>query len=201
MVMLRLCPLKHKQEGTQRAAPGPGSHRWPLWPVIMGSVAPSYPQHIIRAKHHQGHQSVCAPLCTSSQLSTHASLLTQQLTAGKKVCSSKSAGNGSTRVMIYEDVLAQKTPEINTICTLTKGTGVFSVGRNIKGSLQDGRSVHAEVRRKTREEADIFNSGAIHVKPTVPPPQGPWEEGLTSSSSPLCSVTGVSTASVSSWTF
>lgn len=108
VVMLRLCPLKHKQGGTQRAAPGPGGRRWPLWPIIMGSVAPSYPQHIIRAKHHQGHQAVCAPLCTSSQLSTHACLLTQKLIAWKKVCSSESAWEGSTRLMIYEDGLAQK---------------------------------------------------------------------------------------------
>lgn len=43
VVMLRLCPLKHKQEGTQRAAPGPGSRRGPLWPIIMGSVAPNTP--------------------------------------------------------------------------------------------------------------------------------------------------------------
>lgn len=42
-------------------------------------------------------------------------------------------------------------------------------------------------RRKTQEEAgilqshqqNIFNSGAILVKPTVSP-QGPWDEGLTS---------------------
>lgn len=64
-------------------------------------------------------------------------------------------------------------------------------------------------RRKTQEEDDIlqshqqniFNSGAILVQQTVPPPQEPWDEGLTRPSSPLSTVTGVSTESVPSWTF
>lgn len=111
VVMLRLCPLKHKQEGPQRAAPGPGSRRWPLWPIIMGSVALSYPQHIIRAKHHQGRPGVCSFVYIFTSWVHMRVFLRKSSMLGKKGCSSKSAWKGSTRVVIHEDVLAQKSLE------------------------------------------------------------------------------------------
>lgn len=98
VVMLRLCPLKHKQEGIQRAAPGPGSHRWPLWPVIMGSVVPSYPPAHYQSQTPSG-SSVCVSsfvsTCTSSQLSTHECLLMQKLIAWKK------------RLLLWESQISQ----------------------------------------------------------------------------------------------
>lgn len=44
-VMLSLCPSLCRQEGARKAAPGPSSHRWALWSVIMLYAAPRFRHH------------------------------------------------------------------------------------------------------------------------------------------------------------
>lgn len=136
VVVLRLCPLKHKQEGIQRAAPGPGSRRWPLWAVIMGSVAPSYPPSTLS----EPNTIRVIRLCVFVR--EHVHIFTAEYTwmssdakadCMKKVCSServKSAWKGFMCVRCA----GSTNSEINTISALTRGTGVFWFGRGTKGT-------------------------------------------------------------------